>query len=131
MKKTILGLLAAVSMVATSAIAADKGPAMVFDLGGKFDKSFNQSAFNGAEKFTKDTGIKYRSFEIQNASQREQAYRRFARDGNSPVIAIGFAAAEALKKVAKEFPDTKFAIVDMVVDLPNVQAPVVFYYLLH
>ena len=70
MKKTILGLLAAVSMAATSAIAADKGPAIVFDLGGKFDKSFNQSAYNGAEKFTKDSGIKYRGLEIQNASQR-------------------------------------------------------------
>ena len=55
----------------------------------------------------KETGKDYRSFEIQNASQREQAYRRFARDGNSPVVAIGFASAEALTKVAKEFPDTK------------------------
>ena len=103
-----------------SAFAADATPAIVFDLGGKFDKSFNQSAYDGAERFTKETGIKYRGFEIQNASQREQAYRRFARDGNSPVIAIGFASAEALTKVAKEFPDTKFAIIDMVVDLPNV-----------
>ncbi len=122
MKRIILGLVAAVTMAATSAFAADKGPAMVFDLGGKFDKSFNQSAFEGAERFTKDTGIKYRSFEIQNASQREQAYRRFARDGNSPIVAIGFAAAEALKKVALEFPDTNFAIIDMVVDLPNVRS---------
>lgn len=122
MKFSILGLAAAVTMAATSVFAADKGPAIVFDLGGKFDKSFNQSAYNGAEKFTKDTGMKYRGFEIQNASQREQAYRRFARDGNSPVIAIGFAAAAALEKVAKEFPDTKFAIVDMVVDLPNVRS---------
>ena len=121
MKRTLLGLLAAVSMAATSALAAE-GPALVFDLGGKFDKSFNQAAYEGAEKFAKDTGTKYRSFEIQNASQREQAYRRFARDGNSPVVAIGFAAAAALEKVAKEFPDTKFAIVDMVVDLPNVRS---------
>jgi len=121
MKRTLLGLMAAVSMVATSAMA-QQGPAIVFDLGGKFDKSFNESAYEGAEKFTKDTGIKYRGFEIQNASQREQAYRKFARDGNNPVIAIGFAAAAALEKVAKEFPDTKFAIVDMVVDLPNVRS---------
>ncbi len=121
MKRTIMGLLAAVSMAATSALATAE-PALVFDLGGKFDKSFNQAAYEGAEKFTKDTGMKYRSFEIQNASQREQAYRRFARDGNNPVVAIGFAAAAALEKVAKEFPDTKFAIVDMVVDLPNVRS---------
>ncbi len=125
-KRTFLGLMAATTVTATMAVstafAADNTPAVVFDLGGKFDKSFNQSAFDGAERFTKETGVKYRGFEIQNASQREQAYRRFARDGNSPVIAIGFASAEALTKVAKEFPDTKFAIIDMVVDLPNVRS---------
>ena len=124
-KRTFLGFAAATAVGATmsfSAFAADATPAIVFDLGGKFDKSFNQSAYDGAERFMKETGIKYRGFEIQNASQREQAYRRFARDGNSPVIAIGFASAEALTKVAKEFPDTKFAIIDMVVDLPNVRS---------
>ena len=125
-KRSFLGLMAATTisatMAASVAFAADVIPAVVFDLGGKFDKSFNQSAYDGAERFTKETGIKYRGFEIQNASQREQAYRRFARDGNNPVIAIGFASAEALSKVAKEFPDTKFAIIDMFVDLPNVRS---------
>lgn len=121
MKRLILGMLAAVATTAT-AFAADVTPAVVFDLGGKFDKSFNQAAYDGAERFKSETGKEYRSFEIQNASQREQAYRRFARDGNSPVVAIGFASAEALTKVAKEFPDTKFAIIDMVVDLPNVRS---------
>jgi basic membrane protein A len=129
-KRSFLGLMAAttisatlsVTMAASVAFSADVIPAIVFDLGGKFDKSFNESAYNGAEKFTKETGIKYRSFEIQNASQREQAYRRFARDGNNPVIAMGFASAEALTKIAKEFPDTKFAIIDSVVDLPNVRS---------
>ena len=125
-KRTFLGLMASATvgatMIAGATFAAETTPAIVFDLGGKFDKSFNQSAYDGAERFTKETGIKYRGFEIQNASQREQAYRRFARDGNNPVIAIGFASAEALTKVAKEFPDTKFAIIDMVVDLPNVRS---------
>ncbi|MCP4183835.1 MAG: BMP family ABC transporter substrate-binding protein [Hyphomicrobiales bacterium] len=125
-KRSFLGLMAATTisatMVTSVAFAADVIPAVVFDLGGKFDKSFNQSAYDGAERFTKETGVKYRGFEIQNASQREQAYRRFARDGNNPVIAIGFASAEALTKVAKEFPDTKFAIIDMVVELPNVRS---------
>ena len=121
-KTTIATTFVGAAMATTVAFSAENIPAVVFDLGGKFDKSFNQSAFDGAERFTKETGVKYRSFEIQNASQREQAYRRFARDGNSPVIAIGFASAEALTKVAKEFPDTKFAIIDMVVDLPNVRS---------
>ena len=97
-------------------------PAMVYDLGGKFDGSFNEAAFAGAEKFKADTGVEYRDFEIQNDSQREQALRRFARDGYDPVVAIGFSHGAAMEKVAAEFPDTRFAIVDMVVDLPNVRS---------
>ena len=102
------------------ALAAE--PAVVYDLGGKNDKSFNEAAFKGAEKFKADTGTAYREFEIQNDSQREQALRKFARDGNDPIIAIGFSQAQAIETVAKEFPNTHFAIVDSVVDLPNVRS---------
>lgn len=97
-------------------------PAITFDVGGKFDKSFNEAAYNGAEAFKKKTGIAYREFEIQNDAQREQALTRFARDGHSPIIAIGFSNGNALKKVAAEFPNVRFAIIDFVVDLPNVQS---------
>nr|WP_244273881.1 BMP family ABC transporter substrate-binding protein [Stappia indica] len=121
MKSVILGAAAAV-LLAGTALAQEIQPAVVYDLGGKNDKSFNEAAFIGAEKFKADTGIDYRDFEIQNDSQREQALRNFARRGANPVIAIGFLHANALEKVAKEFPDTKFAIVDMVVDLPNVRS---------
>ncbi|MFD0917079.1 BMP family protein [Pseudahrensia aquimaris] len=121
MKKFILGLAAAVSMT-VSAIAADLKPAVVYDLGGKNDKSFNEAAFTGAERFKSETGMEYKDFEIQNDAQREQAMRRFARDGHNPIVAIGFSQAAALEKVAKEFPDTKFAIVDMVVEQPNVRS---------
>ncbi len=118
------GALALGTMLSSGVWAADIKPAVVYDLGGKFDKSFNEAAYNGAEQFKKDTGVDYRDFEIQNDSQREQALRRFARDGMSPIVAIGFSYANALEKVAKEFPDQKFAIVDMVVDLPNVRSVV-------
>jgi basic membrane protein A len=91
-------------------------------MGGKFDKSFNEAAYAGAERFKSETGLEYRDFEIQNDSQREQALRNFARRGHNPVVGIGFSQAQALEKVAKEFPDTKFAIIDMVVDLPNVRS---------
>jgi len=121
MKSVILGAAAAV-LLAGTALAQEIQPAVVYDLGGKYDKSFNEAAFIGAEKFKADTGIDYRDFEIQNDSQREQALRNFARRGANPVIAIGFLHANALEKVAAEFPDTKFAIVDMVVDLPNVRS---------
>lgn len=121
MKKILLGLTAAVSMT-WSAYAADVKPAVVYDLGGKNDKSFNEAAFTGAERFKAETGIEYKDFEIQNDAQREQSARRFARDGYSPIVVIGFAWAAALEKVAAEFPDTKFGIVDMVVDKPNVRS---------
>ncbi|MBL4890550.1 MAG: BMP family ABC transporter substrate-binding protein [Rhizobiaceae bacterium] len=121
MKRLILGMLASVAMAAT-AYAADVKPAVVYDMGGKNDKSFNESAYTGAEQYKKEFGTDYRDFEIQNDAQREQAMRRFARDGHNPIVVIGFSQAAALEKVAKEFPDTKFAIVDMVVDLPNVRS---------
>lgn len=107
---------------ACAAVAAEIKPAIVYDLGGRFDKSFNEGVYNGAEKFKKDTGIAYRDFEITNDSQREQALRKFARSGHSPVIAVGFSHAAAVEKVAGEFPDTRFAIIDMVVDKPNVRS---------
>ena len=72
MKKTLLTLLATAAMSA-SALAADIKPAIIYDLGGKFDKSFNEAAYNGAEKFKTETGIEYREFEIANDAQREQA----------------------------------------------------------
>ncbi|EFL89137.1 BMP family protein [Ahrensia sp. R2A130] len=125
MKHFMLGLAAAaftaVSVVGAYADGHVK-PALVYDLGGKNDKSFNESAFAGAERFKEETGIDYKDFEIQNDAQREQAMRRYARDGHNPVVVIGFSQAVALEKVAKEFPDTKFGIVDMVVELPNVRS---------
>ncbi|KQT44520.1 hypothetical protein ASG43_14400 [Aureimonas sp. Leaf454] len=120
------GLLGATALCATGLLgtagAAEISPAVVYDVGGKFDKSFNQAAYDGAEAYKAKTGTAYRDFEVQQDAQREQALRRFARDGASPIVAIGFSQAAALETVAKEFPDTKFAIVDSVVDLPNVRS---------
>jgi len=125
MTVTKFGLaLAGLAFSATAAFAqqADFKPAVVYDLGGKFDKSFNEGVYMGAEKFKKDTGTEYRDFEPQNDAQREQALRRFARDGYSPIVAVGFSQETALKKVAEEFPNIKFAIIDAVVEKPNVES---------
>jgi basic membrane protein A len=118
-RRSLLATAAAFAMSATAAFAADDKPAIVFDIGGKFDKSFNESMYNGSEKFKAESGIAYGEFEIANEAQREQAIRNFADQGYSPIIAAGFAQASALEKVAKEYPELKF---DMVVDLPNVQS---------
>ncbi|WP_210546511.1 BMP family protein [Rhodoferax sp. PAMC 29310] len=120
-KTTRLTLLATALVASFQAIAA---PAVVFDMGGKFDKSFNEAAYRGMEQWKKETGGNYLDFEISNESQREQAIRRMAERGASPIIGIGFGQASSIEKVAKEFPKLNFAIIDMVVDLPNVQSVV-------
>lgn len=112
----------AVAALAWSAISAHAEPAVVFELGGKHDKSFGQSAAEGAERWKRETGRSYQEFEIQNAAQREQAIRRFAARGSDPVVGVGFPQASAIEKVARDFPKVSFAIVDMVVPLPNVQS---------
>jgi basic membrane protein A len=123
MKKSLLALLAVAAM-STTALAADVKPALVYGTGGKFDKSFNEAAYNGAEKFKKETGIAYRDFEPTGDTQGEQAIRNFASRGFNPVVAVSFAWTSAIEKVAAEFPDTKFIIVDAVVDKPNVRSVV-------
>ncbi|WP_160010800.1 BMP family protein [Rhizobium sp. 18055] len=121
MKKSLLTLFAVAAM-ATTALAADVKPALVYGTGGKFDKSFNEAAYNGAEMFKKETGIAYRDFEPTGDTQGEQAIRNFASRGFNPVVAVSFAWTSAIEKVAAEFPDTKFIIVDAVVDKPNVRS---------
>jgi basic membrane protein A len=115
---------AATLLAMATALHAQEGPAVIFDLGGKFDRSFNQASFEGAERFKKETGIEYREFELQSDAQREQALRRFAEQGNDPIVVAGFSYESAMKTVAPEFPDTHFAIIDAVVDLPNVRSVV-------
>src|SRR5438034_11756229 len=79
-------------------------PAVVYDMGGKFDKSFNEAAYRGIERWKKETGKPYLEFEIANETQREQALRRMAERGASPIIGIGFGQAAAIEKISKEFP---------------------------
>ncbi|MDQ0392538.1 BMP family lipoprotein [Labrys monachus] len=120
MKSTLLGLALSMGVCAAALAAGKPGPAIIYDLGGKFDKSFNEGAFHGAERWKKESGKSYREFEITNASQREQALRRFAKDGNDPIMVLGFAYEDAVTAVAKAYPKIHFGIVDDVVDLPNV-----------
>ena len=115
-------LFSALLLAGTLVRAADFSPAIVYDFGGKHDRSFNQSASDGAERFQKETGIAPREFEIVNAAQREQSMVQMARRGATIVVAIGFTQASAVEKAAKQFPNVKFTIVDGVVDLPNVQS---------
>lgn len=117
-------LLGASAVMALSAVAALAEPAIIYDLGGKNDKSFNEAAFNGAEKWKKETGGTYKELEMQNEAQREQALRQLAEAGANPIVMTGFAFGDVLNTVAPDYPNTKFAIIDMVVDQPNVKSVV-------
>ena len=119
MMKTLLGACATLAITASGALA---DPAVIFDLGGKFDRSFNESAFNGAERWAEETGGEYREIELQNDAQREQALRRLAEGGSNPIVMAGFAFGSVLDVVAPDYPDTSFVIIDAVVEQPNVQS---------
>ncbi len=114
--------LVAIAALSIAATAANAQPALIYELGGKNDKSFGEAAWRGAEQWKKETGKPYLEFEIANAAQREQAARRFAERGANPIVGIGFPQASSIDKIAREFPKLNFAIIDMVVDLPNVQS---------
>ena len=117
-------LAAGAAALALSAAAAAADPALIFDLGGKFDKSFNESAYTGAEKWKAETGGSYKELEMQSEAQREQALRRLAETGANPIVMTGFAFGEVLAKVAPDYPDTRFVIIDTAVDGPNIQSVV-------
>src|SRR5260221_1958075 len=113
---------AALPIAFALAFPAVAAPAVVYDMGGKFDKSFNEAAYRGIERWKKETGKPALEFEIANESQREQALRRMAERGATPLIAIGFSQATMVEKVAKQFPKLQFTIIDGVAKLPNVQS---------
>jgi len=123
--KSIMKLaLAGTVALATSAAAwaADFKPAVIYDMGGKFDKSFNEGVFNGIKRFTDETGVEVMEFEVTNEAQREQAMQRMVQRGATIVLGVGFAQADAIDKVAGENPDKKFAIIDVSwLDKPNLR----------
>ena len=124
MTRFLGGLILALGLLGGAASAQDFQPAIIFDMGGKFDKSFNEAAYRGAERFKEETGIDYLEFEVTNESQRDQAIRRMARRGATIVVTVGFAFATPLEQIAPEFEETRFTIIDAVVEAPNVQSVV-------
>ena len=114
-----LGGAAALAIGASACLAE---PALMYDLGGKFDKSFNEAAYNGAQRWAEETGNSYREIEVTAEAQRVQFATRLAEAGFNPVVVLGFQNAATLEEVAPKYPDTSFVLVDMVVDLPNVRS---------
>jgi basic membrane protein A and related proteins len=97
-------------------------PAVIYDLGGKFDHSFNESVYRGAERWAVEHRGKFVEFELVNETQREQAIRFAAEKGYDPIVAVGFAAEDAVSEVAGEFPQAHFVILDDDLIRPNVES---------
>src|SRR3954447_19557792 len=99
---------------------------IVFDIGGKNDRSFNAAAWEGVQRAQKDMNICLYDVEPGNPTSIEPAMRAFAERNFDLVIGVGFAQGPIMQKVATDYPNIKFAIVDgVIVDkdgkpLPNV-----------
>ena len=117
--KTVLGGAAALALTAGATLAE---PALMFDLGGKFDKSFNEAAYNGAKRWADDTGNSYQEIEVTSEAQRVQFATRLAEAGYNPIVVLGFQNAATVEEVAPKYPDTSFAIIDVGwLDIPNLR----------
>ena len=116
--------MAVITACHRSSYAADeKGKVhvgVVFDMGGKDDRSFNAAAWEGARRAAKDFPIVLRDVEPSDPTSVEPAMRAFAESGYDLVIGVGFAATPHIEEVAKDYPKLNFAIVDGVSQLPNV-----------
>jgi basic membrane protein A len=121
MKKFTVMLLSLMFVMSMTAMAAPKLKAgIVLSIGGLGDKSFNDSAYRGLTTAKEKLGIDFKYVEPASPAEDEQYLRQFAQAKYDIVIATGFLMRDACAKVAKEFPNVKFAIIDESIDLPNV-----------
>jgi basic membrane protein A len=93
---------------------------IVFDIGGKDDRSFNAAAWEGVRRAAKDFPIVLRDVEPGDPTSIEPAMRAFAERGYDIIIGVGFAQTPIMEQVAKDYPKINFAIIDGVSQLPNV-----------
>ena len=117
----LLGILVSMS-ASLGAMGADFKVGLVFDKGGKDDKSFNNAAYRGAMEAKDKSHVFVKYVEASDDNSFEPMLRAFAQKDFDLIIAIGVSQAEAMKKVAESFPQKHFAIVDAEVKEPNVKA---------
>jgi basic membrane protein A len=116
-----LALIAVFGISLQSTLAEFK-VGLVLDRGGKDDKSFNASAYQGATEAKKKLGIYLKYVEASDDNAFEPLMRAFAQKDFDLIVGIGFAQKEAIQKVAAQFPQKHFAIVDAEVVAPNVRS---------
>jgi basic membrane protein A len=121
-----LGLAIVSTLLACAAQAQTSPflPAVIYDAGGKFDKSFNEAAFEGAERFKKEFGTPYLEAEVGSSSQSEQIFRSLIRRKATVIFATGFQHLATIARLAPEFSDVKFVMVNAKPDEPraNIQS---------
>ena len=103
------------SSLAPAATGLDIG--VVFDLGGRGDKSFNDGAYIGAQRAASELGARVRYVEPGEGSDREAGLRLLAAEGMKLVIGVGFIFTDDLSALAREYPDVAFAGVDFAVTI--------------
>lgn len=116
--KKVLTIALALSTAVASAQTLRVG--MAYDAGGKADKSFNQSAYEGSQRAVKALGVQVKDFEPSDPSQVIQGVRSFAKEGFDLTIGVGFANNASITQVAKENPDLAFGLIDDVSPGKNV-----------
>jgi basic membrane protein A and related proteins len=120
---TVVALIASLSVGVFGKTSSTKAPKMglILATGGLGDQSFNDLTFAGMKRAQKELGIKFDYVETKTVADYETQQQEMADSGEYGVIvAVGFDQVDALKKVAAEYPKQKFAIIDSVVDAPNV-----------
>lgn len=121
-KLNFLTLVAVASFVFSQVAHAEFKVALVLDKGGKDDKSFNASAYEGCMKAKEKFKIALKYVEASDDNAYESLMRAFAQKDFDLIVAIGIAQAEAVKKISAQFPNKNFAIVDADVKASNVRA---------
>ena len=130
MKYKLLVLVVLLSLIALPLTGCQETPAsqdhskirvgIVFDIGGKDDRSFNAAAWQGVQRAAKDLPIVLRDIEPGTPNAIEPAMRAFAERNFDLIIGVGFAQAPIMDQVAKDYPNIQFAIIDGDSKLPNV-----------
>jgi len=95
---------------------------IVLGLGGLGDKSFSDSAYKGLLKAEKELNVQIKYVEPTTLSEFDQFFTEFAEANYDLIIGVSFDAEKGIEKVAKEYPESNFVIIDSVVDLPNVKS---------
>jgi len=100
-----------------SAPAGQLQVGLVFDIGGRGDKSFNDSAYRGLERAGRELGVLFEYLEPAEGADRETGLREYASRGFDLVFGVGFMFSDDIEKIAREFPDVHFACVDLTLKL--------------